>query len=157
MNVSLLDLSAEEEVEMGELSSTLGFLLRLAQLKGFQGYYAAVSEDGMKPGEFTVLRLIALNPGMRQGLLARTLRIKPAHMTKLVQRMVDAGLVERTVPPEDRRSVTLAVTDEGQAFVTSQARALRAFEQQERGTFTDEEFDQLIALLQKFIAEGHSR
>ena len=95
MKMTDLEIPNDDGVKLGELSNSLGLYLRLAQVKVFKGFYDAFSNEGMKPGEFTVLRLIGLNPGLRQGLIARALMIKPAHMTKLVQRLVEAGFIEQ--------------------------------------------------------------
>jgi len=157
MNRTVWHRATEEQVELGELSSTLGFLLRLAQVQVFQSFYNTFAGQCMKPGEITVLRLIGLNQGLRQGVIAKTLMIKPAHMTKLVQRLVDAGYARRTVPPEDRRSVYLSLTSIGRTFVDSHERALQDFERHERRGFTEAEFEQFLSLLQKFIEQGCAR
>ena len=60
-----------------------------------------------------MLTLILHNPGIRQGVLARRLMIKRAHMTKLIRSLEKSGYVERTIPDEDRRSVTLRLKCEG--------------------------------------------
>ena len=109
----MADNTGEETIEFGEMANSLGLMIRLAQVRLFDAFYQNLAHHGLKPGEFTVLWVIGLNPGARQGLVARKLRIKPAHMTKLIQRAVDKGLVERIVPADDRRSVRLQLTGEG--------------------------------------------
>ena len=123
----------------------------------FQSFYEALAQYGIKPGEFTVLRVIGLNPGTRQGMIARALKIKPAHMTKLIQRMAEAGYVKRTVPPNDRRSVTLALTVVVQGFITKHAALLTQFELKERAGLSDTEYSQFTGLLQRFIGQGNAR
>ena len=80
----------EDAIDFGDLTRSVGFLLRMAQLQSFDMFFARLAKHGLKPGEFTLLWVVGLNPGLRQGSLARRLRIKPAHMTKLVQRLVAA-------------------------------------------------------------------
>ena len=70
----------------------------------FEIFFEKLAHHGLKPGEFTMLWLIGLNPDTRQGDIARRIRIKPAHMTKLVGRAVDAGLVTRIVPERSTTS-----------------------------------------------------
>ncbi|KMK66557.1 MarR family winged helix-turn-helix transcriptional regulator [Puniceibacterium sp. IMCC21224] len=156
MNLPLRDTPDEDTLDFGDLNASLGFLLRVAQLQAFDSFYAAFDATQMKPGEFTVLRLIGLNPGRRQGVIAKALRIKPAHMTKLIQRMVDAGYVEREATPEDRRSVTLSLTRDGQRFVDHQQTTLKNLEIKDRSGFAPEEFDQILTLLKRYIA-GNKR
>lgn len=150
MNLPLTPALDEDDIDFGEMAGSLGLLLRLAQVKVFDSFYENLAHHGLKPGEFTMLWLIGLNPGTRQGVLARRLRIKPAHMTKLVSRAVDKGLVERIVPDEDRRSVMLMLTDNGQRFVADKKPEFLNFIAKENTAFNESEFATLVCLLQKF-------
>jgi DNA-binding MarR family transcriptional regulator len=98
-----------------DLGGHLGFLLRLAHVDAFTRFHAAAGLSGAQVTEATLLHLVALNPGIRQGVLARQLRLKRAHMTKIVQGLEARGCLALDVPPEDRRSVTLYLTDAGRA------------------------------------------
>lgn len=138
-----------DRIELGEIEEALGFLLRMAQLKAFDIFFR-VSGPGLKPGELTVLWAIAANPGLRQGSIARRLRIKPAHMTKLVRKMVEDGLVARQVPPDDRRSVRLSLTRAGQAVYARSRTEMRSIHRAERAAFAEHEYLELVALLRKF-------
>ncbi len=144
----------EERLDYGALAESVGFLLRIAQVQSFDMFFEHLSAKGLKPGEFTLLWVVGLNPGLRQGTLARQLRIKPAHMTKLVQRLVSAGYLSRQVPEDDRRSVRLALTPGGEAFVASRRDAFLQFHAAERAALTDDEFRQLTALLGKLTGIG---
>ena len=115
----LLSPQLTDEVKLGELDSSLGFLLRVAQVRVYDQFYERFGADDLRPGEFSMLWIIHLNPGIKQGLLAQTLRIKPAHMTKTVRRLEDQGLIEREIPDHDRRSVLLALTEKGATFVAA--------------------------------------
>ena len=154
MNKAILEAADSEDIDFGEMRGSLGLLLRLAQVKVFDDFFASLARHGLKPGEFTMLWVIGLNPDTRQGLVARRLRIKPAHMTKLVQRNVDKGLVERDIPDDDRRSVHLRLTEKGQRFVAEKKPEFLNFIAKENTTLTDAEFRTLVALLQKFNDMG---
>ncbi|MEC7761181.1 MAG: MarR family transcriptional regulator [Pseudomonadota bacterium] len=140
----------EQEISLGDITQSLGFLIRIAQIKVFAAFYEGLGQFGLKPGEFTVLWVIGLNPGLRQGTVANTLRIKPAHMTKLTGRLVDRGLVSRETPPDDRRAVRLKLTPEGQSFVDTHRDAFLTFHFTEKDNLSSEEADQFLLLLQKF-------
>ena len=148
---------AEEAIRLGELSSSLGFLLRIAQVKVFGEFFENLAKHGLKPGEFSVLWVIDLNPGLRQGVLAEQLRIKPAHMTKLVQRMVEAGYASRAVPPDDRRSVRLSLTDAGREFVRANRSAFLAFLRAERQSLPETDYRHLVRILRRFTGVGESQ
>ncbi|CAN5251989.1 MarR family winged helix-turn-helix transcriptional regulator [soil metagenome] len=150
MNYARHDQFDLDRVDLGELGGSLGFLLRMAQLQAFEAFFRTAGNE-LKPGEFTVLWVIGLNPGLRQGTIARRLRIKPAHMTKLIRRIVDAGLVEREIPPDDRRSVRLSLTRAGRAFVEKHKATLRNSQDAERVALSDQEYKAIVGLLRKVI------
>lgn len=150
MNRALTPALDEDDIDFGEMAGSLGLLLRLAQVKVFDSFFENLAHHGLKPGEFTMLWLIGLNPETRQGVIARRLRIKPAHMTKLVSRAVDKGLVERIVPDEDRRSVMLRLTEKGRRFVAEKKPEFLNFIAKENTAFDAAEFSTLVRLLQKF-------
>lgn len=141
---------AGETIDFGEMAGSLGLMLRLAQLRMFEIFYQTLAHHGLKPGEFTVLWVIGLNPEARQGLVARKLRIKPAHMTKLVQRAVDNGFVERIIPEDDRRSVRLRLTVEGSRFVAKKKPDFLNYIAHEHTRLSNDEFRMLVRILQKF-------
>lgn len=140
-----------DEVDLGELGSSLGFLMRLAQVRVFEHYFEALGQYGMRPGEFSVLAVIGRNPGIRQGVLATKLMIKRAHITKVIRALEDQGLVSRKIPDEDRRVVELTLTKKGRAFVDERLGVLSVFETSVPDGITRRERDQLVQLLQKFL------
>jgi len=140
-----------EDVDVGPMRNSLGFLLRMAQLKTFEQYFTDYKGIGLKPGEFSVLTLIMHNPGIRQGVLARRLMIKRAHMTKLVRSLEKRGYVTRAIPDEDRRSVMLKLTAEGRSFVRRKWTLFMRYEEAPHSPLSAHEERQLIRLLQTFV------
>ncbi|MBR9765589.1 MAG: MarR family transcriptional regulator [Rhodobacteraceae bacterium] len=106
-----------EGIGKESLKGSLGFLLRVAQLRSFGHFFAVMSEENVRPGEVTVLDLVRENPGIRQGVVSKTLKIKRAQMSKMVREMEAEGLIARRVPREDRRSVELRLTPAGEARI----------------------------------------
>ncbi len=143
-------LASSQRVDLGELNTTLGFLLRVAQVRIFDSFYERFGDDGLRPGEFSTLLLIDCNPGIRQGLLAQTLWIKPAHMTKMIRRLEDQALITREIPDDDRRSVKLDLTEAGRAYVADQRLRHSGANDYHRHDLTPTEERELARLLRKF-------
>jgi DNA-binding MarR family transcriptional regulator len=137
---------------VSDLEGHLGFLLRLAHLDSFSRFFSAAALTESQLTEATLLHLLGLNPGIRQGVLARQLRIKRAHMTKIIQGLEGRGLVALSVPPEDRRSVTLTLTEAGAAHLHTLWPAVLQGEARVPAGLTAPEQTRLLALLQKLIA-----
>lgn len=138
-------------LRLGGLGDSLGFLLRLAQLRAFEDFFAGYGALDIRPGEMSVLILISENPGIRQGALARALMIKRAHMTKMIRAMEDTGLVRRTVPDDDKRSVELWLTDTGTERVATLSRHLLNFDADPDGRLNKRERAQLKRLLRLYL------
>lgn len=144
-----------ELVDIGPLEGSLGFLLRLAQLQAFDRFDAAMGQPGVTPGGFTVLLVIGMNPGVRQGALAERLSIKRAAMTKIARALEKRGLIARAVPPHDRRTVALSLTGAGAAFLAERRARFAAHEAEAAPGLSPAEGRQLVGLLQKLVrAEG---
>lgn len=148
---------AEAGIDLGPLSSSLGFLVRMGQIEIFGLFYETLGRLGLKPGEFSVLWVVHLNPGVRQGAVAEKLRIKPAHMTKLVRSFEEGGMLERHIPKADRRGMELRLTSKGEAFVTEYADEFFTYARSETNRLNQKEADQLIRLLQKFTRLGEQK
>tara|TARA_R100000789_G_scaffold79524_4_gene74770 strand:- start:9952 stop:10494 length:543 start_codon:yes stop_codon:yes gene_type:complete len=139
-------------VRYGHLSDSLGFLLRLAQLQSFADFFRAFEGEEVRPGEISVLMVLYENPGIRQGLLARALSIKRAHMTKMVRQMETDGLITRRVPEDDKRAMELRLTALGQARITALMPTFVDHESRDAGCLDGAEAAELKRLLRKLLA-----
>jgi len=69
--------------------------------------------EGLSVPQFDVLSTLTEREGMSQRELADRLYVTKGNVSGLIDRLVDAGLVERRSIPEDRRSHALHLTEEG--------------------------------------------
>lgn len=74
-----------------------------------------VAADGMTLAEFDVLIVIRLTDGgrLRMTELADRVRLSPSGITRLVDRLVDGGLLKRTRCASDRRGTWAVLTPAG--------------------------------------------
>ncbi|WP_407494954.1 MarR family winged helix-turn-helix transcriptional regulator [Pseudooceanicola sp. MF1-13] len=152
---SLASVPTEDSaIDLGPLAGMLGFLFRVGQVEVFDMFFDQLGKLGLKPGEFSVLWVVHLNPGVRQGAVAEKLKIKPAHMAKLVRRFETEGLICRKVPEGDRRGMELRLSEAGDAFVNDHAQDFFDYAKSETDRLSPVEAEQLIALLQKFTGLG---
>ena len=54
--------------------------------------------------------------GVRLSDVAEEMDVSPAHITRLIDRMEEKGLVQRQPDPDDRRALRVVLTAEGQAL-----------------------------------------
>ena len=72
---------------------------------------------GVTRAQWKVLFKLTRKPGLRQVELADMLDLEPITLCRIVDRLEEAGLVERTRDPEDRRAWKLHVTAQAQPLV----------------------------------------
>lgn len=106
-----------EELRTGATSSIVGYRLRRAQLSVFKKFLSVFDDLKLRPVEYTVLVLIADNPGRKQTEIAEVLGIKRANFVTLVHGLEERGLVKRVPSDADKRANALHLTVEGVGFV----------------------------------------
>lgn len=72
-----------------------------------------VAPLGVTRAQWRALAWLARQPGLRQVELADRLDIEPITLCRIVDRLEEAGLVERRRDPDDRRAWRLHLTDQG--------------------------------------------
>jgi len=72
---------------------------------------------GVTRAQWKVLFKLTRRPGLRQVELADMLDLEPITLCRIVDRLEEAELVERTRDPEDRRAWRLHVTAQAQPLV----------------------------------------
>lgn len=124
--MSAIPAPAEEEMlRTGATTEIVGYRLRRAQLSVFQRFIAAFEELNLRPAEYSVLALIADNPGRKQTEIAEILGIKRANFVALINGLDRRGLTERRTAHGDRRANALHLTADGLRFL-ERARAVQA-------------------------------
>lgn len=77
---------------------------------------AADPGNTLSVAQLELLSCVSEHPGIRPGQVARLLRLAPNSVTTLANGLVTQGMITRA-PGEDRRAVTLTLTDAGVAAV----------------------------------------
>lgn len=108
---------ADQDLRMEATTSIVGYRLRRAQLAVFQRFLSVFEALQLRPAEYSVLVLVADNPGRKQTDIAEALGIKRANFVTLLDGLETRGLVERRGNAGDRRVNTLHLTREGRNFL----------------------------------------
>jgi DNA-binding MarR family transcriptional regulator len=75
------------------------------------------SSLGVTRAQWKVLFRLTRYPGLRQVELAEMLDVEPITLSRIVDRLQEAGLVERAADPADRRAWRLQVTEKAKPLV----------------------------------------
>jgi DNA-binding MarR family transcriptional regulator len=85
-------------------------------------------DHGLSMARYDVLAHLNMAGGrLGLGELAAAIALSPSGLSKLLDRMEDAGLIRREPDPEDARASFAAITPRGQALVRSARKSHHAF------------------------------
>ncbi|WP_315756866.1 MULTISPECIES: MarR family transcriptional regulator [unclassified Bradyrhizobium] len=90
---------------MTRTSADVNFLFTLGELQRLVRAYAdkEAARFGMTRAQWAVLAKVERNEGMKQSELAEQMEMQPITLTRLIDKLADAGLIERRGDDTDRR------------------------------------------------------
>ena len=98
---------------MKELAWELGETSRIMR----RYYDRGVAALGVTTAQWRVLLRLAREPGLKQVEVAERMDVEPITACRIVDRLEEAGLVERLRDPEDRRAWRLELTGKAEPLV----------------------------------------
>ena len=146
--------SRDAPTSLGILPGLLGYQLRHANLKVVGGFAERIAPYNVTAAQFGLLVLVAANPGATQAALARAFGADRSAMVRLIDRLEDAGLVDRRAREGDRRSNAIVLTGRGAVLLERLKEEVRAFEDAATACLSREETETLLALLRRINAGG---
>lgn len=102
--------AGREEIALADLVARLRRAMRRAAR-------ASDPDSSLSVAQLELLSCLAENPNARPGQLAQMLRLAPNSVTTLVRGLQARQLIERVEGSQDRRTVSLSVTDSGDQAV----------------------------------------
>lgn len=108
--------------------------------------------SGLTGPQLAALREIVRAGSMSAGDLAKALRVGQPTVTGIVERLARRGMLTRVRNGEDRRSVDIAVTEEGRRLLESAPPLLQERFRQRLARLQDWERSQILATLQRIAA-----
>ncbi|MEH0109782.1 MarR family transcriptional regulator [Tersicoccus sp. MR15.9] len=115
---------SDHSVSLAELVLTLSDL-GARMLDGLGG---ALREEGATVEQWRILRLVAERESPSMGDLAGVTGIANASLSRIVDALEDTASVYRLASPEDRRRITVRLSDHGAARLARMDAIVRAWE-----------------------------
>lgn len=129
-----------------------GFDNSLGGLLGRCGRFFAHRIGSRKRGQDSVLTVISRHPGISQKELGERLGIQPASVSELLMKLERKGLILRQKGEQDRRSIHVQLTAEGQALLAEPEEVSDPFQ-----GLSAQEQEQLRCLLEKLLRDWEQR
>jgi DNA-binding MarR family transcriptional regulator len=131
------------------LEGLLGYNARRAALAIIEVFLERMQAYDLRPVDFSVLSVIAHNPGVTSRQLCATLDILPPNFVNLLAGLEKRSLVQRQPHPSDKRAVALLLTTEGSQLMRKAEQTARQLEDDAAARLSATERKTLIRLLQK--------
>ena len=136
---------------LGHLSEDISFVTRILRTKILEANEVFFAKHNVVGGEVAVLNLIDLNPGLTQKDLAEMVFLRKSALTKLVNELEQAGVIERRKEGSDKRLNALYLTNEGQARLARIKPDIAKLQEELLGPLSPGERAMLFELLWRII------
>lgn len=131
------------------LPDYLLFLLATASAAASEGFHAIARARGLRVPEWRVLACLGDEDGQMVTRLAQLSLMEQSRLTRVIERMVERGLVRREGCAGDRRRVHVWLTDEGRALAEDLVAEARRHEAALMARMGSTDAAQLKALLRR--------
>lgn len=129
-----------------DLFSIPALIARASRRKLLKTALACIDES-ISPLHFGIMKVLSETGTLHVTAIGDRLQIPGPQMTRLVDRLVALGLVERRPDAADRRSINLALTEKGRSVLEEHGAAVRDSVKEALACLTDEELRQLSVSL----------
>jgi DNA-binding MarR family transcriptional regulator len=132
------------------MQKLLGYNLAQAAIPSLKIFVKRIGEPfQLRRLDFTLLMLVAANPGVTQRQLSLALDVSAPRLTLVFDKLEERELITRTRSEDDRRKQYIALTRKGAALVKKADHIAEGMEKELLGHLTDVERSALFQLLEK--------
>lgn len=103
--------------DVSDLAAHTGYLLRMVSNAVSQEFTRRVAGQGVTVAEWALLRSLYGSGAIAPSMLARKMGMTKGAISKLADRLLEKGLIERTRNPEDKRGHSLSISTKGRRKV----------------------------------------
>ena len=131
------------------LESLVGYNARRAALAVIGVFLRRMAPFQLRPVDFSVLSVVAHNPGVTSRQICSALDILPPNLVGMIKHLQKRELIERRPHPTDRRAQGLHLTSSGKKLQREAQATASSLEQGATHSLTPAELKTLIHLLKK--------
>ena len=125
----------------------IGYLLADNSQLARWAFDQQVREIGVTGPQARLLLILSRRPGENQGFYAEQLEVEPITLCRMVDRLEEAGMIERRRDPTDRRAWQLHLTVKSQKIVAKLQRRVDSLVDDMLCGLTSEEREEFARLL----------
>jgi len=134
------------------MNETIGFLLNDSARLFRRAFNARTRDSGITALQWRMISYLKRHEGIRQGPLAELIEVEPITLSRMVDRLVEAGLVERRADPTDRRAWRLYLTARAGDLLRTMRRTAEDLHAEATEGLSPAEREQLAVLVERVRA-----
>ncbi len=108
---------ASDAIDTSFLETLIGYNARRAALSIIGTFMERMAVYGVRPVDFSVLSVIAHNPGITSRQLCASLGLLPPNLVIILNQLEQRNLLVRQPHPHDGRAIALSLSTQGQAMM----------------------------------------
>ena len=136
------------------LETLMGYNASRASQTMVSHFMRGVNQFDLRTVDFSVLSIMAHQPGVTSRQLCQLLNVLPPNMVVLLRDLDKRGLIERTPHPTDGRAMGLSLSASGKALMKKAEKAASDADAQGTAHLTAAERKTLTRLLQKIYIKS---
>lgn len=140
---------ASAGLDQSRLTRLVGYAASRAAIELRKTFARHLGPLGLKVLDYSILVLVAANPEVNQKQLGEALDVSPPNMALAIDRLVEAGWVERVRSTRDRRAMLIHLTRPGVDLLQRAERIAGTMEQEPLRGLSPAERALLVELLMK--------
>src|SRR3546814_7632717 len=134
-------------IRCAAMNETIGFLLNDTARLCRRAFNARMRDSGITALQWRLISYLKRHEGIRQGPLAELIEVEPITLSRMIDRLAEAGLVERRADPTDRRAWQLYLTPRARTLLGDMRRTTDKVSEEATEGLSAAERDKLIALV----------
>jgi DNA-binding MarR family transcriptional regulator len=139
-------------VDTSYLETLIGYNARRAALTIISLFLERMAVYGLRPVDFSVLSVIAHNPGITSRMLCANLGLLPPNLVSMIQQFEQRELIDKKPHPHDGRALALYLTPKGQVLMEHAEATAFALEREATAALTEAQRRTLRRLLKLIYA-----
>lgn len=139
------------KLDLRALRETPGFMVKLLQLRFFEVFRECFAKLNLTPASYAILLLVRENPGVSTSSVASALQVHAPNLTKLLNGLDKAGLIERRRSQTDGRAVELILSKKGMSVVNQAVDLMNSYNEKVLVGLKASERSRFLQMLKRVI------
>jgi len=138
------------QAQVGKLQENIMTVVHMM----YRGIEEELAQDRLAVGVYSVLAACFMNAPITVSDIQKHVPLDTGRISRIVSNLEDRNFVRKTRRKDDRRMVSIEMTDEGREITARLVERIDSFYVKTMSRITDDELTHLIAFIEKMLANA---